>query len=80
MTTHHAWHPPLQRDYNIIVQRALYLVDRSVDRRKLAASRLALAEVVATREGQEGKVGIMAAYDLNQIDPMVQALIAAKGE
>ena len=69
-----------QQDYNILVQRALYLVDRSVDRRSLPASRIGLAEVVATREGEEGKVDIMAAYDLSQIDPMVQALIAAKAK
>lgn len=70
----------LQQDYNILVQRALYLIDRSVDRKSLPASRVSLAEVVATREGEEGKVDIMTAYDLSQIDPMVQALIAAKAK
>ncbi len=56
--------------------QALYLVDRSVDRRKLPADRIGLAKVLATKEGEPGKVRIMAVYDLAQIDPIVKDIIA----
>lgn len=55
----------LKREYNIDVIGAVYLVDRSRDRKELAIEKLHMAHPTLA------KVKVLALFDLEQIDPLI---------
>jgi len=56
----------LKKDYNIDVIGAIYLVDRSRDRKKLDLEKLQMANPVLEN------VKVLALFDLEQIDPLIK--------